>query len=434
MKKNLTLAGILLFLLVLTYFVQEKRSESNYVESLTKDHLITTEIKSLKLPFVQAEKRNGSWWMGKTLLSHNTFKIIEKKISEVKKIKDVTGEPKTFFSNPLVIEVNGEKWTFGDVAFDKQGFYVSKGDKMMIAVIDGESLELTQDGDAIEARKYEDFKAQISKPYGELVEKQLFRFYPDIPLKRVLVEAYERLPYELNFETNKSLPEPLPGIRMHDKIESKFHSLLTQMTIKEELPYSENLKHKRMGTLKFLNEKEVVWELWLRDEKTADAVLIDSQLKRAWLMVGGTVKIYFTMVQDYWDKKIIPPAEFKSFDRLPMLLSQGNKTAEIDVINREPLQFETKKGKLDQQIVLGMVEIIFNLGRFDQADRVSLLSKSERKMLMNQDDLHVMVMGQELVLWVKTEELIVVNLTQGFKAHFGLFHEKTGMRLEDMVK
>jgi hypothetical protein len=43
-------------------------------------------------------------------------------------------------------------------------------------------------------------------------------------------------------------------------------------------------------------------------------------------------------------------------------------------------------------------------------------------------------MNQELLIWRKTEELIVANLTQGFKAHFTLLDEKFRGRFEDVLK
>jgi hypothetical protein len=434
MKKNLILTGILAVLLVGTYFFQEKRNETHYNESLVKDHLIMKGIVELKLPSVSAIKKEDSWWEGTRLLSHNAFKVIEQKITEVKKIKDVVGEWKTFFTDPLTLFVNGEEWVIGDLSLDRQGFYLSRDKKIMLVTLEGSSSELTQDENSVAVKKYDEFKREITKTHDDLIEKQIFRFYPDLSAKRVLIESYERLPYELNFDKNETLPAPIPGIKVHDKIQAKFKSLLTLMTMKQEIPYSENLKVKRLGTIKFIAAKTVTWELWLKSEKAADSVLIDPETKRAFLMIGGTLKIYFTMVQDYWDKKVIPPSEFKPSPKIDMLLAQGKKSIHVDILNQEPLKFESTQSRLNQENLLSMINVIFNLSQFDQADRVSILSSSEKKMLMTQDDLRVSVLGQSLILWVRAEELIVVNLTQGFKAHFMMYRQKIGMTLADMVK
>jgi hypothetical protein len=81
-----------------------------------------------------------------------------------------------------------------------------------------------------------------------------------------------------------------------------------------------------------------------------------------------------------------------------------------------------------------LIQLIFNLGPKDQADRVSPLSASEKKQVLSEEHLRIEAMGQELLLWRKAEELIVVNLTQGFKAHFTVLDENFRGTFEDVLK
>ncbi|WP_408099150.1 hypothetical protein ACJVC5_09580 [Peredibacter sp. HCB2-198] len=435
MKKNLVLFGILLVLLVATYFFQEKRAEKEYVESQTRDRVITQEITHLKLPHVEAVKKNGSWWSGDVLLSHNTFKQIERKLSEVSKIKDIQGEWKTYFPHPFQFEVNHEQWTIGDLSLDKQAFYIAQGKKIMLAEILGESTHLTQDETEIASIKLNELVTSLSKPFKDLKETQLFRFYPSLPLGQVVVEAEGSLPFELDFIKNETIPSPISGISVHKDLKGKFFSLLTQITMKEEVDFKTLKKFKKMGAIKFINPKEtVLWELWLKDDKSADAYIIDPNTKHAYLMVGGTLRAFFIQLQDYWDKKVIPPQDFKSFTRTDAEFIQGEKSATVTIVNREPLAFEVKGFKVEQTKMEQLVHFIFNLGPQDQADRVSNLSKTERQQVLSENNLRIEVMGQELVLWRKTQELIVVNLTQGFKAHFNLLDENFRGTFEDVLK
>ena len=104
-------------------------------------------------------------------------------------------------------------------------------------------------------------------------------------------------PLELDLKNNLTLPPPINGISIHSKLQPKFISLLTQTTIKKEVPYSKDLNIK-MGSIKFMNDKEtVVWELNLKDKKSADAYVVDHQQKKAYLMMGGTLKTFFIQVQ-----------------------------------------------------------------------------------------------------------------------------------------
>lgn len=435
MKKNLALFGVVILLLGVTYIFQEKRSEQEYNSKEERDRLLQGELTRLKLPSVEATKKDdGSWWAGETLLSHNTFKQIEKKLSEIKKIKTIQGEWKTFFGHPFIFEVNNEKWTIGDMSLSKDSFYIARDEEIYLAVIEGPS-QLTHDESEIEATKLNDLVSSLSKPMDDLKETQLFRFYPNLPMERVVVDVEGSLPFELNFKNGTTLPPPISGIEVHHDLARKFLSLLTQINIKDEVSYSEKLKFKKLGSVKFIKEDELVtWELWLKDGKSADAYILDSEKKRAYLMVGGTLRVFFIQVQDYWDKKVIPPKDFVSFSKTSANFIQGNKEALVTIFNRQPLEFEVKGYKVDQAKMEFLLQFIFNLDSKDQAERVSQLSKTERQQILNEEHLRIDVLGQELLLWRKTEELIVVNLTQGYKAHFNLVDENFHGKFEDVLK
>lgn len=435
MKKNLALFSIFVVLLVVTYVFQEKRAEKEYTESQLKDRLVDFEITHLKLPEVEATKKNGSWWSNEKLLSHNAFKQIEKKLTEIKKIKSIQGEWKSFFPHPFTFEINHVVWTIGDMSLDKQGFYIAHDKKIYLAVVEGESTQLTRDESEIESIKVNELVSSLSKPLKDLYETQLFRFYPDLPMERVVLSAEGSLPYELDFTKNQTLPPPIPGISVLKDLKGKFFSLLTQMNLKEEVPYSDKLKFKKLADVKFIGTKKTVsWELWLKSESSADAIIIDPAEKKAFWMVGGTLKLFFIQNQDYWDKKVIPSEHFVSFTRLPTTFIQGSKKADVTILNREPLAFEVPGYKVDQLKMEQLIHFIFNLGPKDQADRVSLLAKTERQMLLSGDHLRINVLDQDLILWRKQEELIVANLTQGFKAHFNLVDENFRGSFQDVLK
>ncbi|MBA2404042.1 MAG: hypothetical protein H0V66_04660 [Bdellovibrionales bacterium] len=436
MKKNLWLLGLLIALLVGTYFFQEVRTNKAFEQSLTQDHLINAEdIKSISWNDVNAVKKDGQWWAGDKLLSANIFKQIEKRIGQVKKIKNVEGEKESYFTHPLEIKVNGESWLLGDLTLDRQGFYLARNSEVMVAINEGEGQELTDEPGKVVETKLEDFKQALRYKLADLSETQLFRFYPKLPLGTVTIESDGRPAYELNFITNETIPPPVPGVKPHNNLLEKFTSLLTQMTIKQEVPYSEKLKFQKLGHMLFQNQKgKVNWELWLSSAKSADSFMVDSQAKKAWKMVGGTLKAFFIHHQDYWDKKVIPTDQFKNFTRLKTIFTQGERTALVEIINREPLSFESNQYKIDTEKMNILFQYVFNLSEKDQADRISQLSKSERKTLLAGDHLRVEVMGQEIIFWRKQDELIVVNLTQDYKAHFLVTQQSFRATFEDVIK
>jgi hypothetical protein len=321
------------------------------------------------------------------------------------------------------------------MSLDKQAFYISNDKKIYLAVIEGESVELTRNADEIASIKLNELVTALSKPIDHLKETQLFRFYPDLPLERVVISAEGSLPFELDLKNNQTLPPPFQNVSVHRNLMGKFYSMLTAINIKNEIPYVEKQKFKKLGEIKFINKNSsLLWELWLKDKNSADALVIDTKNKRSFLMVGGTLKLFFVHIQDYWDKKVIQSKDFKSFDELPVDFYQGDKKARVIVMNREPMEFRPEKYKVDQLKMEQLIQFIFNLGPKDQAERISPLSESEKKQLLSGDYLRIEIMGQELILWRKIEELIVVNLTQGLKVHFSLLDEKFRGTFEDMLK
>ena len=437
MKKNLYLFGALVALLIGTYIFQEVRTSDLFKANLIKDHLLREgDIKSLSFEDVVATKVDGQWWADKRLLSFNIFKQIEKRLVQIKKIKSVPGDKQNFFTNPKEFKVNGETWTLGDLTLDRQGFYIARDNEVMIAISEGETQELSEAPEKVVETKLEDLRKGLSYKLSDLYETQLFRYYPKLPLGTVTIESDGRPSFELDFDKNATLPPPFHGIFVHEKLLDKFVSLLTQMTIKKEVPYSESLKFAKMGNILFQNEAEekVDWELWLSSANNADSYIIDSKNKRAYNMVGGTLKIFFIQIQDYWDKKVIPPKEFRHFFRMNTTFTQGAKSAVVEIINREPLQFAVKGYKVDEIKMNILLQYLFNLSEKDQADRVSNLSKSERKELLSGNHLRVEIFNQDILFWRKADELILVNLTQGFKAHFLVTEQTFRATFEDVLK
>lgn len=436
MKKNLYLTAILVALLIGTYIFQEVRGNKIFEESMTKDHLVKVEdLKSLSWGNVDAVRKDGQWWAGNKLLSANTFKQIEKRITQIKKIKSVEGEKQNYFSHPVEVKVNGEVWILGDLTLDRQGFYLARGKELMIVISEGEGQEIADEPGKVIEVKLEDLKKSLTFKLEELYETQLFRFYPKLPLGTVTIESDGRPDYEIDFVKNETIPPPIQGIHPHANLLDKFTSLLTQMTIKKEVPYSEKLKFRKLGHMIFQNGKsKVTWELWLNSGNTADSFIVDSERKIAFQMIGGTLKAFFIQLQDYWDKKVIPPEEFKPFSRLKTIFTQGQRTALVEIINREPLSFESNQYKINTEKMNILFQYVFNLSEKDQADRISQLTSSEKKEILAGDFLRLEVLGQELYFWRKKEELILANFTQGFKAHFLVTQQSFRATFEDVIK
>ncbi len=436
MKRNIILVGILSSLLLMTYFFQEKRVEKEHVEADLKDQLINFELKHLKLPAFEAEKEDGRWWFGKELLSFNGLSQFEKKLTQIKKLKEIDGDWKVYFNHPLNFEINHEPWAIGDTSLDKQSFYISRNKKIYLAYIDGGSHELVQDENQVAETKLNELKTILQASFESLKEKQLFRFFPDLSFDRIIIKAQGIPGYELNFVDNSTVPKPVHGITVHEGLKGKFLSLFTQMMIQKEVPYTNRPYFKKLCELQLIDSEGEIrsWELWQESKKQANPIITDHGAKRSFLVVGGTMKVFFTHFQEYWDRKVIPPSSFKSFTKLDLTMMQGKKSGHVQIINKEPLDFNASGFKANIDNLQKLMDIVFNIGEWDQADRVSPLSPTERQEVLSGNYLRFEVFGQDLLMWQKKEELIVVNLTQKFKAHYGIYVEKFRASFDSMLE
>jgi len=137
-------------------------------------------------------------------------------------------------------------------------------------------------------------------------------------------------------------------------------------------------------------------------------------------------------LQDYWDKKVIPPSEFKEFDTLSVNFYQGMEELNLTVKNREPLQFESEQNLNVEKVEL-LFRVIFNLSEFDQGQRVSNLTTSQVRQILSDESLRMELMGQELAVVSYGQEIIVANLTHEYKVHF-LRIENFPLNIKDMLK
>jgi len=432
MKKNLILTSILIALISFTYFFQEKKMEDLFSFSLTEGRLIKEDINKLTLPNIKAQKINGEWFENDQLLSHNAFKQIETKLKSIKELKKIGMAPAGVFGNAFSFDINGVNWKIAGMSLDGEGFYISKGNITSLAIIDAGNDTAATENENLEELKRTELLELLSRPKEALIEKQLFRYYPDLGLEKIIVHAQDRLAYEVDLIRETTSPPPIKGVEIRKGLKDNFLTLLTQVQIRNEIP-GELERFKLMSEVSLVGAKKTVkWELWLKSREKADAVIFDETNSRAFLMSGGTLKFFFLNVQDYWDKKVIPPSEFKSFNQTQAIFTQGSRSTVVEVMNREPLEFKSKSRiKVDE--MRDLFQIIFNLGPRDQADRVSQLTSSDKKLYLSGNYLHVQILGQELIVIKRPEEIIVANLTHDFKAHFGFLDEKFNARYEDVL-
>jgi len=436
MKINALLFLVLVSLLTFTYFFQEKKIWTKYAEENEVGKLVDFPIQKISLPNIKAEKKAAKWFNGEQLLSHQLFEKLEERLLQIKLIKILDQIDQKVLDGSLSFKINDHLFKLGEISIDKESFYVYRDGKIFLGKIDGASAGVSLSEADIEEDKLEELKSLMSMPSESYAENHLIRYYENFFPEKVLLHRDGAEAYELNFANNSTSPLPLKGIEVHKDIKSKFMSHLNQIQIKKEFTLNELKKFKRLAVINFRqkNSKLTLWEIWQKNRESADAILIDPDKKKAFMINGQSLKLFFLNVQDYWDKKIIPSDKFKNFENLKFELSQNEKNEKLEVFNREPLVFKASTSKMNQEHLGELLHLLFNLGPFDQADRISQLTSSERGQFLDRIFLKIKIMGQNLICFLKNGELIAVNLDLGIKFHFYRNPQNIKCDLKDMVE
>lgn len=426
MKANLILFFILITLITGTYFFQEKVERKNFEASLIAGRIITESITSIETSSFKAHKIKGQWREGDDLLSHNELSRLVKMLSTIKELKKIDHTEVTGTS----FKINDKNYVLGEMNLDKSGFYFKVEDSAYIALIDSDSQQIHSHNDNVNEMKLAELQNLLHQSQQELLENQLFRYYPDLTYEAVVIKPEGALDYELDFKLNSTLPIPIKGIEEHQDLAAKFKSLIAQINIKKRIDADPKLKKKKLGEITFL-PSEMKWEVFLSQKNKADVFLFDSE-GNTFEMVGGTLKVFLIQLQDYWDKKVIPPSDFQHFDKLHVNFSQGTEELSLTVHNREPLTFSSEE-KINEEKIGLLFQVIFNLSNFDQGQRVSNLTTSQLRQIISEDNLRLEIMGQELAIVSYGQEIIVANITQEYKVHF-LKMESFPLTIKDMLK
>src|SRR5690606_24012736 len=122
-------------------------------------------------------------------------------------------------------------------------------DKIFLGFVDGGNTRLTQHEEELPRIKRDELISLISKSYNELVENQLFRYFPELPMARALIQVEGYLDFELDFINNRTLPPPVKGVEVHAELKEKFRSLLTQLTIRKIIRETNDIRFKKLGEI-----------------------------------------------------------------------------------------------------------------------------------------------------------------------------------------
>ncbi len=430
MKNNLLLLLIFIMLLTGTYIWIERPDREWW-----KKHDETYKLKSLVEEATEFGVQGRKWklvsnqWKSENdLMAVSVWPKWKRVLSNLKLEREIivpTGMNKeVYLGDGFPITIDGDSFIIGEKTVDDKGIYILEVDS-------GKIFQMT----LLPSDLFTMLDEVKSKSALEMVEKKVFAYISDVNFTKISFETPGILGFEIDLHKKETNPRPIPGILLHPHLDQKFWHEMELLQFTEQIKPDKSLLYQKMAALSFLlNDKSVLTvELHRVGPLNADAVVFIPEKKMMFKVQGNTAKVFFDQVQDYWDRKVIPRNVFKAFTEMRVQFVLGEREATVNIINQEPLAFNSPDSsiKIKDDKLQNLFSIIFNLGNYDEASRVSILTKSERQQFQNESHIRMNVFGQDLMLIRKTNELIVVNFTQGFKAHFILFDVSIGDQWED---
>ena len=430
MKSNLKLLILLLVLVTGTYFLVERPDRvwwSQHNDSYTLKPIFEN-AKTLEFQKTIWVLKDQQWTYEKDILSQPILAKWKRILTSFKLEREIpltaTVKKADFITKGYSLGIDDNHYIIGDQSADGKSVYILDTDKNRILQMSLLPSDLYKVLDELKENDLE-----------KMIEKRVYAHFSHIEFEKVLFETPGILSFELDLINKVTIPKPIAGVLQHPHLDQKFWHEMELLQFTHQLPYNPGLLYQKMAQVSFLqkDKKVLSFELHRLGPQNADAVVYVPETKQIFKVQGQTAKVFFDQVQDYWDRKIIPKNVFKAFNELNAHFVLGDKETNLKVINQEPLGFQSVDGKfkLKDDKLQNLFGIIFNLGQYEEASRVSILSKAESQQFQNESHIRLNVFGQDIMLVRRTNELVVVNFTQGFKAHFILFDISIGDQWED---
>ncbi|MFY7993551.1 MAG: hypothetical protein ACOVP4_09690 [Bacteriovoracaceae bacterium] len=430
MKNNLGLLLVFILLLTGTY-VWIERPDRVWWQKHDETYRLRSLVENAESFGVLGKTwtlKENQWVSGQDLLSLTIWPKWKRIFSQLKFEREIILNAQTnkdnFLGEGFPITIDDRSFILGETTVDGKSLYLLDVNENKILQMSLLPSDLFQMLDEVKEKTPQD-----------MIEKRVFAYFNNVQFTKVVFETPGILSFDIDLFNKQTNPRPIPGILLHPHLDQKFWHEMDLLQFTEQIKPDLALLYQKMASLSLVqDEKKVLtFELHRVGPLNADAVVYVPEKNQMFKVRGNTAKVFFDQVQDYWDLKIIPRNVFKAFTETRAQFVLGDKEVTVNIINQEPLAFVSPDSqiKLKEDKLQNLFNLIFNLSQYEEASRVSILTKAERQQFQNESHIRMNVFGQDLMLVRKTNELVVVNFTQGFKAHFFFFDISIGDQWED---
>ncbi len=385
-KSNLILFFILCLLIGGGYFLEEvykpqeknKKVDSKSLFSIKTD---LTAFSTEKYDLIKQENgkwkyKNVNWPVDQTKIK--SFINILKKMSYQEKFEVSLEEKKRYFSDNKIefsVVQNGHTYSYllGNISYSTGAFYIAKKEGKEIYICqDNSHFEQPYQSELdLKIKKYARFQHILKSQIRVFAESDLFYSLRREKIKSVKIDNKRNRWFEVDLIGKKTIPEIIAPLN-YKKLEKTILTLMNGVQVEDVL-----LSRRLVLTDKFseilvqVGHESKVFKLYLGANGEYGKYIKIPEEKYVLKVKLDAKNIFYSNVQDFWQKKIIFNKRVASLKRLDFLLKKPkSKTVKffIDDLEKFVVKSKEKNVKFISRIHMNFLfNLIFNLTHFKEA-------------------------------------------------------------------
>jgi hypothetical protein len=409
MRANLILTTILAFLLSIAYYSEEVVKKEVEHKRILANRLIPQEfpIAELRTKNFHIVKLDGRWsspvtdWsLDQSIITSllDVFsKIYISSLIETTKKKEFIGEESSSFE----VKINGkwQKYILGRVSKASGAFYVQREgeEKIYICYDDSFLDEIHKNQVDLDFKKYLRLKGLLDITINPLLNQDILGVLGMKSLKRVRIDNKRNRWFELDFIKSTTEPKIYPEFKylnLAKRFKQQFKSIKIKKVISNGKYVLTNLRstieiedhESKKSMLKLFIGLNGKFGYFLKLDGHAGLLELDLSKKN----------IFFTSVQDFWNRKINYNLKFSEQKNIHFKLGKSAKkfySFYIDDIEKFEIKTKNKQVNFISKVHMNFLfNVVLNLIDFKQAKYVERLTKTNKETF----DLHLKVFRKSL--------------------------------------
>ncbi len=438
--KNSILFLILIFLLGITYVLQEYLPPKDLLEQQNMSRAIWTEnLTKVNLPnFTVLKEEKGFHIQGhlfpvssqkleKLVAAFAAIHVVKKipvDIEDSSKMEEFLGKNPLSFS----IETDNEvtKYQLGESPSVTGNFYLLRekyySKELLLCSDESVAEHIYRTDNELQLKKFYSFYQKINSKPVDFMNRKIFEWLIHQPLEEVEFNNTRNRFFSVNFKTKETSPKPLDGIQYNERFFNEFLKQLVGLEFSQIHERGKKLENEIASIKLSADNKISLFQKY--GDKTGHFI---SYPKSAFIYEVQTFEgnIFFQHVQAFWLKNLAFTQKVKTLDGLSFDMtffdSKKNKKFTVLVQDKELFQITVKDRPhwiVDDKKITSLLKIFFGLEGYAQASMVEEYTEQFKLENENAREFRIEILGKKLDFYQKNLEIVVANLTERYILHY----------------